>query len=63
MLSIAETGHVLQSDVQELEKQEQGDFVCSIRVGSRFEEQKDGPYCLLTFSQFACWKHLSSWAC
>lgn len=62
---LAETGHMLQSDVQELEKQEQGNFVYSIkgRVGSHFEEQQHGPYCLLTFSQFACLKLLSLWAC
>lgn len=28
---LAETGHMLQSDVQELEKQEQGNFVYSIK--------------------------------
>lgn len=46
---------MLQSYVQELGKQEQGSFVCSIKdsIGSHFEEHK---YCLLIFSQFVCWK-------
>lgn len=49
---------MLQSDVQELGKQEQGSFVCSIKgiIGSHFEEHKHGPYCLLIFSQFVCLK-------
>lgn len=58
ILSIAETGHMLQSDVQELGKHEQGSFVCSIKgsIGLHFEEHKRGQYCLLIFSQFVCLK-------
>lgn len=55
---------MLQSDVQELGKQEQGSFVGSIKgsTGSHFEGHKHGPYCLLVFSQFVCLQPLSSWA-
>lgn len=58
ILLIAETGHMLQSDVQELGKQEQGRFLCSIKcsIGSHFEEHRCVQHYLLIFSQFMCLK-------